>query len=64
MKPWIFIVIGVLAVLLGGLWTLQGLGYVTGSFMTGSRLWATIGPVVVVLGLWSLVVGIRRQARH
>ena len=29
-------IIGVVLVLVGGLWTLQGLGVVGGSFMTGS----------------------------
>ncbi|MFI9381553.1 hypothetical protein [Kutzneria sp. NPDC052558] len=61
MKPWVFVLLGVVLVLLGLLWTAQGLGYVTGSFMTGSRLWATIGPIVALVGLWSLVTGIRRQ---
>ncbi len=60
MKRWLFVVLGVVLVLLGALWTAQGLGYVTGSFMTGSRLWATIGPIVVIVGLWSLVTGVRR----
>ena len=60
MKRWLFVVLGVVLVLLGALWTAQGLGYVTGSFMTGSRLWATIGPIVVILGVWSLVTGVRR----
>lgn len=60
MKRWLFVVLGVVLVLLGALWTAQGLGYVTGSFMTGSRLWATIGPIVVILGVWSLVAGVRR----
>jgi hypothetical protein len=59
-KPWVFVLIGVVLVLLGLLWTAQGLGYVTGSFMTGSRLWATIGPIVALAGLWSLVTGARR----
>jgi len=60
-KPWVFVVLGVVLALLGLLWTAQGLGYLTGSFMTGSRLWATIGPIVALVGLWSLVTGVRRQ---
>jgi hypothetical protein len=40
-----------LMVLLGGVWTLQGLGYVEGSFMTDSTTWAVIGPVVAGLGV-------------
>ncbi len=60
-KPWVLVLLGIVLVLVGLLWTAQGLGYVTGSFMTGSRLWATIGPIVAVLGLWSLVAGVRRR---
>ena len=42
--------IGVLLVLVGAIWTGQGLGFIGGSFMTGELLWAVIGPVVAVLG--------------
>ena len=45
------LVAAVLMVLLGGLWTLQGLGYVGGSSMTGSDTWAIVGPVVAGLGV-------------
>lgn len=41
----------VLMVLVGGLWTLQGLGYVGGSAMSGSQAWAIIGPLVAGLGV-------------
>lgn len=43
--------LGVLLVAVGLLWTLQGLGYVGGSVMSGVTLWAVIGPVVVAAGL-------------
>ena len=45
------VVIGVLLLLVGALWTLQGLGYVGGSTMSGVTLWAVIGPIVAVAGL-------------
>ena len=61
MKPWIFVLLGVVLLLLGLLWAAQGFGYVTGSSMTGSRVWATIGPIVALIGLWSLVTGVRRS---
>ena len=64
MKTWVFVVLGVVLVLLGALWSAQGFGYVTGSFMTGSRLWATIGPIVALVGVWSLVTGLRRAKSH
>lgn len=40
-----------LMVLAGALWTLQGLGYVEGSAMTGERTWSIIGPIVAGLGV-------------
>jgi hypothetical protein len=45
------VIIGVLVLLVGALWTLQGLGYVGGSAMSGNTLWAVIGPIVAVAGL-------------
>ena len=39
-------VLGALVALTGAVWTLQGLGYINGSFMTGATLWAVIGPIV------------------
>ena len=45
------VVIGVVLLAMGALWTLQGLGYVGGSAMSGNVLWAVIGPVVAVAGL-------------
>ena len=60
MTRWIGPVLGVLLVLLGGLWTLQGLGVVGGSFMTGSRLWLVIGLVLLVAGVALLL---RRRRR-
>ena len=57
----VLIVIGVLGVLLGALWTLQGLGVVGGSSMTGDSLWAIIGPIVAVVGLLVLLYGARRR---
>lgn len=40
-----------LMVLVGALWTLQGLGYVEGSSMTGDKTWSVIGPIVAGLGV-------------
>ena len=47
-------IVGVLFVLLGGLWTLQGFGLVGGSFMTGSTTWLVVGLVVVAAGVFLL----------
>lgn len=65
MKQVLLVVIGVAAALAGIIWTLQGLGYVGGSFMSGVTVWAVIGPVVALAGLVLLVIAgrARRRAR-
>ena len=55
------IVIGVMVLLVGALWTLQGLGYIGGSAMSGVTLWAVIGPIVAVAGLGLALSRPRRQ---
>ncbi len=54
--------LAVLMVLLGGLWTLQGLGYVEGSSMSGSDTWAIIGPIVAGLGVALAIVVLQRRS--
>jgi steroid 5-alpha reductase family enzyme len=44
-------------------WTLQGLGVVEGSVMTGVPVWAIVGPIVAVAGLILVVTGVRLRAR-
>ena len=55
------LVIGVLMFGVGLLWTLQGLGYVEGSSMTGDDQWAVIGPAVAGLGVALAWVAITRK---
>jgi hypothetical protein len=45
------VILGVLLVVVGAVWTLQGLGVIGGSAMSGVTLWAVIGPIVAVAGL-------------
>jgi hypothetical protein len=56
-------VLGVLCIVLGGLWTLQGLDIVGGSMMSGVSIWAVIGPALAVVGLLLIVLGVRRRNR-
>jgi hypothetical protein len=51
--------IGALMILVGLVWTLQGLGYLEGSPMTGETMWAVIGPVVGGLGVALVWVAFR-----
>lgn len=55
------IVLGVVLALVGVVWTLQGLGFVGGSFMTGATLWAVIGPATALVGLVIASAGFRRR---
>ena len=51
------VILGVLLVLIGLLWTGQGLGWIGGSPMTGVTLWAVVGPIVALIGVVLLVRG-------
>jgi hypothetical protein len=63
LRGWTLMALGVLAVVLGGLWGLQGLGVVGGSVMSGVAMWAVIGPIVAVAGLVLIAMGVRRRSR-
>jgi hypothetical protein len=63
LKGWTLMTLGVLAVVLGALWTLQGLDIVGGSVMSGVGMWAVIGPIVAVAGLVLIAMGVRRRSR-
>jgi hypothetical protein len=63
MKQIVLVVIGLAAALAGLVWTLQGLGYVGGSFMSGATVWAIIGPIVALVGLVLITLGLRRRRR-
>jgi len=60
---WVFLVIGIVLILLGLVWTLQGFNVIGGSAMSGSSLWATVGPIVLLVGVVLIVVGIVRGRR-
>jgi uncharacterized membrane protein HdeD (DUF308 family) len=53
--------LGTVLVLMGVVFTLQGLGYLAGSAMTGVTTWAIVGPILVVVGLVLLVRAGRRR---
>jgi hypothetical protein len=56
------LVFAVLLFVTGAIWTLQGLGWLKGSPMTGVSAWATLGPIVAGLGLALGIVTL--QKRH
>jgi uncharacterized membrane protein HdeD (DUF308 family) len=56
------IVVGVLLLLVGTVWILQGINVLPGSFMTGQTKWAVNGAICVVLGLALLFWASRMRA--
>jgi hypothetical protein len=57
------LIVGVVALVAGLVWILQGSGVLPGSFMTGQRMWLIIGIIVAVVGLALAYNGIRRPAK-
>ena len=55
--------LGVLVLLIGAVFTGQGLGYIKGSFMTGDMTWFWIGCGMIVVGVVLAVAAFRRRAR-
>jgi hypothetical protein len=51
---WLKGIVGVVCVLLGLGWIGQGTNLLPGSFMSGQSMWAIIGLVLLVVGLWLL----------
>jgi hypothetical protein len=58
----ILTVVGVVAVLVGGVWIGQGANLIPGSFMTGDRNWLAIGIFVAAAGVAAIVFGLRRRS--
>jgi hypothetical protein len=53
------IVGGVLLLLIGAIWILQGINVLPGSFMTGQTKWAVIGAVTALVGVVLIVMARR-----
>jgi len=59
---WVWLIIGVLLVLAGVVWTLQGLDLLGQSGgMNGEKMWAVIGPITAVVGLVLVGFGLRKK---
>jgi len=44
-------IVGLILVTVGGIWFLQGIGVLPGSFMTGQIQWAVYGGMAVAAGV-------------
>ena len=54
--------VGFLIAVAGVVFTLQGVGDIGGSVMTGSTFWAVAGPIIALAGLGLAGFGLRRRA--
>jgi len=52
---------GILCLLVGCIWFLQGINVLPGSFMTGQRKWAVYGAVLLAVGIGLLIAANRRR---
>jgi hypothetical protein len=55
----LYVGIGVIAILIGLVWTLQGANVIMGSVMSGSSFWLAVGVVLLLVGAGVLVLGAR-----
>ena len=58
---WILVGVGIVLVLLGGLWFLQGVGILAGSVMTGQTFWEIVGGILLIIGIVLCALGMRRR---
>ena len=58
---WLLMIVGVVLILLGGLWILQGVNVIPVGFMAGHMEYAVLGLVVILIGIGVLVLRYRRQ---
>jgi hypothetical protein len=56
----VLVAVGAVAIVAGVTFALQGFGVVGGSVMSGSSLWAALGPLIALAGLLAVVAGVRR----
>jgi membrane-bound ClpP family serine protease len=58
-------ILGVLLVLIGIVWFLQGINVLPGSFMTGQIRWAVFGGLAFLIGtLLLVVINLRRRRQE
>ncbi|MGA2641587.1 MAG: hypothetical protein ABSG21_11880 [Spirochaetia bacterium] len=58
---WILIIVGILLILLGGVWVLQGTHVLTQGVMAGDMKWTYIGGILAAVGIVLLVIGASRR---
>jgi hypothetical protein len=60
---WAKLIVGVVLLLMGLVWALQGVNVLGGSGMSGHAQWLFIGAVVAAFGFWLVYGSLRGGAR-
>jgi len=55
---------GLVLIVIGAIWFLQGIDVLPGSFMTGQTQWAVYGGIAMVAGLGNLLTARRQPPRQ
>jgi hypothetical protein len=61
---YVLLILGGLMILMGGVWLLQGIGILPGSFMTGQLFWAVMGALLLAVGGSVVLAGFRLNGRR
>lgn len=62
MKRTVLVIVGIVLLLLGLLWILQGLAVIKGGFMSGNKTFFAIGLLLAIAGIALLYSAVRRNA--
>jgi hypothetical protein len=60
MRNGVLVIVGLFVAAAGVIFALQGFGVLGGSAMSGSSLWAVLGPLIALAGLGLAAAGLRR----
>ena len=60
---WVLIILGIVVILVGLVWLLQGTNVLAGSQMSGHRRWIVIGAGLDVIGIVLIIIGSRMRRR-
>jgi hypothetical protein len=57
---WVLLIAGILLMLIGSIWLLQGANVLPGSAMSGQSFWAWVGCIVLIAGVAVFGFAVRR----
>lgn len=60
----VVVIVGLVVALFGLLFTLQGLGAVSGSPMSNTTTWSVLGPIIAIVGIVIAFAGWRGLKRR